>query len=80
MIPFFKSLGETVYHLVVVDMIQPLFNWNQRVDNAVTAIQANQSGATMGYDPETGGVYTMDGFDGVGSQAWQDNFSDPIAF
>jgi len=53
---FIKSIGETIYHLTVIDVVQPLFNWGLRVDNAVTAIQANQSGAVMSFDQATGAV------------------------
>jgi RHS repeat-associated protein len=52
---FLTSAAETAYHLIVHDTILPLFNWGARVDNAVTAIQANQSGAHMDFD-QTNGV------------------------
>jgi hypothetical protein len=52
-----SSAAETLYHFTVLDTIQPLMNWGQRVDNAKTAILANQTGASMGFNQVTGAVY-----------------------
>ena len=65
---FLSSLGETTYHLIVEDTIMPLFNWDQRVENSVTAIQGVRNGDNFSYN--NNGVLNATP-NGVGTQKLQ---------